>query len=172
MEYFVIITNAGLVVSTLFLVIVTATLVRVTWKYVEHSKRMADIMLKDYETRNSPVIYINEENHTLDFNNFESRIELINKGSVVANIGMVSFWVYLVNNPSIDQLIYQELSPIQLMPYEEAKASFVIKVKKDELRNPQLKDPDNRLYHEIKLRLDYELAGPTNDFMKNSHEIF
>lgn len=50
--------NDALVVTNFSLVIVTAGLVLVTWLYVRHTKRMADIMAKGFEYRVSPLIKV------------------------------------------------------------------------------------------------------------------
>lgn len=55
MEYAVI-ANILLVLATFALVGATAVLVFVTWKYVSHTKKMADVMVRDYELRVSPLV--------------------------------------------------------------------------------------------------------------------
>lgn len=50
--------NTALVIANALLVLVTIGLVIVTWRYTSHTKKMADVMMKDYELRVTPIVEV------------------------------------------------------------------------------------------------------------------
>jgi hypothetical protein len=59
MQDALIIANFALVLTTLLLAIITGLLVLVTWRYVGHTQKMAEVMVRDYELRVSPMVFEN-----------------------------------------------------------------------------------------------------------------
>lgn len=86
--------------STLAVVLLTIVLILITWKYARDTKRMADIMAKDYELRIRPLIDIGGSGvHFEGWDRIETRRLISNKGylSVTAHEISVEWW--LKNNP-------------------------------------------------------------------------
>lgn len=54
--------NEALLIANILLVLATFGLVVVTWRYTSYTKKMADVMTKDYELRVNPIIdaYVSE----------------------------------------------------------------------------------------------------------------
>lgn len=72
--------NTILLISNGLLVVITATLVLVTWKYTYHTKRMADVMMKDHELKIKPLIEVELEDGIYTEKDFERTIFIKNIG--------------------------------------------------------------------------------------------
>lgn len=72
--------NDALLIANGLLVIITAALVFVTWSYTSHTKKMADIMMKDYALRIKPFFVIELQSGIYTEDDFKRAIIIKNMG--------------------------------------------------------------------------------------------
>jgi len=120
--------DTALVIANIALVLVTFVLVLVTWRYTGHTrkqanetKRMADIMVREYELKTSPLIEFQPGPHSPG----EIKLSLYNRGFLPVQIKKVVFEWWDVNNQ--DKIYVKENEINKMLNKEEPiKTDFVI----------------------------------------------
>lgn len=180
MDYLIAFLNFGLV-------IVTAILALITFKYVAHTRKMADVMMKDYELRIKPLIDFKMEDGVYSEERFRRDITIRNIGfnkiytkdrSTVVTVQNASGQPieYVVNNyndlmeiPPGDadsvsaQVDFQELKKLPIKNLftdsELKRITSILESKKIKVRpSTNLKYPNFDVFYRI------DIAGPNFDF--------
>ena len=119
------------------LVILTFGLVIVTFLYMRHTKRMADIMAREYESKVTPLVDIKiSRRHSSE--GFKIQCTLVNRGfRAIRTQKLVMKWWYK-NQPATSHLKVEELADGILD--KDGPISRTITIRDDEIKNPEISE--------------------------------
>jgi hypothetical protein len=125
--------NSNMIIANWGLVIATMVLVLITFFYMRHTKRMADIMKQEFELRIAPFIVIDELRPTRGTNVREYHPAITNSGFLPVHIMKIILEGWPKGSPS---RIFRKETKIdrQLGRNQSIEAGdFVIQLRKDDL---------------------------------------
>ena len=128
---------------TLALVLVTLALVVVTWMYARHTKRIADIMVKDYETRLAPLLDVVAGKASSNIDLYEQRLSIYNRGAYAASVRNVELIIYLRDSPDTYEKRTLKEESINLAPNSEP-LQFPLIIRREEIANEDIRKFDNK----------------------------
>lgn len=159
--------------SAISIIILTAALVVVTWWYARHTKRIAEIMTKDYETRISPLLDVRQGGGTRGFPEAKTSLLVKNLGSYVAFVKNQELRLYMPDRPENSYTRPLQTDEIALFPNSDW-ITLPVNIAKNDIANLGI-DITPGKYHfgvHIKATLEMEVAGADKNFKLKSYQMF
>lgn len=160
----------ALIVANIALVIITGFLVYVTRTYSYQTKRMANIMQKDYELRINPQYEIRKTIDKETNTYINGRVFIVNNGLVPIYVKNVSFQANeLLNKAVKDKWILREAAMIIIKPQEEQLYHLTARVNRIASSPP----PEDQLFFgkSCKILFLAQIAGPNQEYRQESRTI-
>jgi len=154
------------VIQAAAIIILTAALVEVRYWYATHTKRMAEIMAKDYEIRISPILDVSRVVVDGSFPEIKISFDVKNIGTYVSYIRDIQSSWYMVEQPAKKASKILQTGEIQLNP-EEPK-SIPVRLDRDDFAKLDINTTPGvySVSIHIKVQAELEIAGPDRKFVK------
>lgn len=152
------------------LVLVTIVLAGITFWYAKHTKRIADIMARDYESKVSPLIELVRGNGSINLDSYNQQINLFNRGSVVVFIRDIKLRAYLKDRPDVYVVDPLNSNIKEIFPDSEPK-SLAIQIRRSEINNETIRDTSNKFQDNIRFKVEMEIAGPDGIYQARHYDI-
>jgi hypothetical protein len=130
---FMVFANWALVITTMVLALITFFYMRHTKRLADDTKRMADIMAQEFESKIAPIIQIEKRDGSLQGDFGSRNFEIMNKGSLPVHIAKIVLeWWYKELPKTIDT---KELIIDKVLGGGESRTFTIKSNKGDLLRN-------------------------------------
>jgi len=161
----------GLVIANFILVGVTIVLVFITRRYANHTQRMADIMLKDYQLRITPQYEINTQL-------IIEELKYIVAGIIIRNVGLTPIFIRnftvkavpIVRFEVKKEVLYQVKRQIRIDPGDDGDYTELTVGVSEIVVNPP-KEGEKFFGKDCNIILTCEISGPTQDFKQERRVI-
>jgi len=128
----------ALVMATIVLAIITYCYMRHTKKLADETKKMADIMVKDFEVKVTPLIDM-KVRRLHSTRGFENTITLLNQGFYPIRIHKIVMKWWYESKPTNP---YYKEEPVDGYLYKDNPISKTITIRDDEIKNPEFPESE------------------------------
>jgi len=161
----------GLLIANFVLVIVTIIYVSITRNYANHTKRMADVMYKDYELRITPQYEIIPEIESHTKEHFHGYVKIKNKGLNTIYVRNVEIFLIAIEPDSLNSQYQNEYEGEEYKIKPDDSTFHYFRINKRDHANEPFADR-NPFFGEIcNVNFRAEIAGPDFNFKREGEII-
>lgn len=169
-QYWLLASNFLMVFITFLLVLCTGALVFVTWKYAEHTKKIADLMIKDYELNILPLYEIELSNPVGLPEKLKRDIAIQNKGLINLNLRNARCDILPIAGDDFipkNVFLYDEVEVLE----KGNKKTYSIEIEGNEIPRSEPRPGTYYFGNPFYIMFSVEIAGPDLDFKTENRKL-
>ena len=165
--------NYSIDLLSIIQLIATLGLVALTGWYAWHTKRMADVMAKNFEISISPMLDVLPGNARGSFPTYSTSINFRNIGRYVSYLRNITLILFMADYPEATSRKGLHHGEIELNPNSQPK-NFPIRLDTEDISSLNMDPTPGRYSYgvHVKAKIEVEIAGPNKNYNKRFYPLF